>query len=811
MEVALRAPQTLSEPLRRGTPLPLNQLVEERSRSRASVPNHLLESKIYAKLKSNGLIEAEPSELHFNGFELGKDYLKTMKLINISSEVMNIHIIPTQTKHFQTTYTKKYRLIPGLAYTLNIRFRPDQWRYFHDCVRVHCKGEENLLIPVHAYPVIDGLHIPPRIDLPAIPLGQSFNCSIPLSCSCPVDFEFQVYTIQPHKAFTVLPLAGVIPANGEVEITVTFAPVQYETCQIIIQLVVSQFNTKPYLCTVTGSSAPRLALRQLEMESSRGVAASGASVSSQIPTMSKTKFRLTKKVDKPQVLSGQPVAKHGVKPPMDLFTPAGVARMLMKDPDKLSLAELKEDMSCGGVGALKNRQLKEVLFLKKIQQELRDEKTNILKRKVVLGQGPVSERRRRKILEEREIAQHEYMVKTGDVRQGDGFHMGPAKLSNTRVLWEAGQAPEEDPSFMFYSGFQLELRQRVLRLFQQAARKVVIRCRMNRRLACLKKMARSIGSLPQKVEEEEETRGLKISPDKVFPFTFPTFSDEDDSLTLGNLAPLPVDPIDATVEQHVPFFKLKVPQHYKRMGYQSVSVWDAFNCYISPALARPLRTGALNNAEAKEAPSLTFSAPEALSQPVPANPLRIFNPAPGLQTYKPTPKYLESDLEFHLCPVPRYPVPEGNTGGIKTQAPGTREKRRKGVIKGVTWKDLISTTSDCLSNQPTLTSDWDQQRFVDFSEDILPPAAPPLAGPPDNLAGLKDELAEGSGVQLTPEMIRAQFLSGEALCSNPKRQQRENQTEANCRSESRQMGKKVMAKLKRFGVGQRTSPPEDCE
>ena len=43
MEVALSAPQTLSEPLRRGTPLPLSQLVEE-SRSRANVPNRLLES-----------------------------------------------------------------------------------------------------------------------------------------------------------------------------------------------------------------------------------------------------------------------------------------------------------------------------------------------------------------------------------------------------------------------------------------------------------------------------------------------------------------------------------------------------------------------------------------------------------------------------------------------------------------------------------------------------------------------------------------------------------------------------------------------
>uniref|UniRef100_A0A3Q2GR55 Uncharacterized protein n=1 Tax=Cyprinodon variegatus TaxID=28743 RepID=A0A3Q2GR55_CYPVA len=57
----------LSEPHRRGTPLPLSQLVEE-TRSRASVPNHLLETKIYAKLKSNSQIQADPAELHFTSY-----------------------------------------------------------------------------------------------------------------------------------------------------------------------------------------------------------------------------------------------------------------------------------------------------------------------------------------------------------------------------------------------------------------------------------------------------------------------------------------------------------------------------------------------------------------------------------------------------------------------------------------------------------------------------------------------------------------------------------------------------------------------
>ncbi|XP_042261354.1 cilia- and flagella-associated protein 221 [Thunnus maccoyii] len=849
MEVALSGPQIFPEPLRRGTPLPLSQLVEESS-SRANIPNHLLESKIYTKVKSNSLIQAEPSELHFSGFDLGKDYLKSLKLINISSEVMNIHIIPTQTKHFQTTYTKKYRLIPGLAYTLKVQFCPDEWRYFYDCVRVHCKGEENLFIPVHAYPVIDDLHIPPHIYLPAVPLGQSLSHAIPLRCSCPIDFEFQVYVIQPHEAFSIHPLAGVIPANGELKIIVTFSPFQYETSQVTIQLVISQFNTKPYLCTITGSSAPHIALSQLEGKPGRGDAVSaeykGSSPANQTPPRIRNKYRSTKEADKSKTVRDQTGIKPAQKPPVDVCTPAGVAKMLIKDSNKLSSKDLREVMSGGSMVGLQNRQMKEALFIKKVQQNVKEEQANHLRWQVHLGKDPMSEHTRRQVLEEREIALHEYMVKRGDVKQEEDFASGPPKLSSRRLLCEAGQAPEGAPSFQFYSSFHWELKQRALRLFQQAARKVVIRCLMNRRLASLKKLSDSMMNLPsaQKVDEEK-TCDLKISSERVFPFSFPIFSDEADQLAPSNLVTVPVDPVDVTVTAHIPFFRLQVPQHYKLMGYRPVSAWEAFNSYIPTTLAKPLRTGAPSelvpqsprageekqheneeeDVEAKEArDNLTFSAPEALLRPFLANPLRIFNPAPGLQTYKPTPKYLESDLEFHLCPLPRYTNPEINTCGVKTQTQHTQKKflDRKGVIKGVmTWTNFDSITLNCLSNQPALTSDFALRRSVDYSTDILPlTAPPPLTGPPDDLAGPTDKLCEDSGVQLTPEMIRAEFLSGEALVSNSNlhtgvtaRHQTERQMEATYTSEFNQMGKRVMGKLKHLGVTKRTthSPGEDRE
>ncbi|OWJ99954.1 hypothetical protein Celaphus_00015951 [Cervus elaphus hippelaphus] len=112
----------------------------------------------------------------------------------------------------------------------------------------------------------------------------------------------------------------------------------------------------------------------------------------------------------------------------------------------------------------------------------------------------------------------------------------------------------------------------------------------------------------------------------------------------------------------------QVPQLYKIKGYHPVSVQGSAASYRPQKLARALRQGAEDEATTVitlpkqdsspqlpgETAVLSIKLPEALAQAPDYDPLYIFNPSPGLFAVKHPLTYVETLIDYHLCPHPKY-------------------------------------------------------------------------------------------------------------------------------------------------------------
>lgn len=122
------------------------------------------------------------------------------------------------TDYFKIKYSKKGAIPSGVSEDVFIMFTPDTYKYYYDCIRIHCEGEK-LIIPIHAYPVINTTKdqlLPSIIDMGNVKIGDTKSRKLTIECNTPVTFEYVIEWSKPHPDIKLSPLKGDILGNSTV-------------------------------------------------------------------------------------------------------------------------------------------------------------------------------------------------------------------------------------------------------------------------------------------------------------------------------------------------------------------------------------------------------------------------------------------------------------------------------------------------------------------------------------------------------------------------------------------------------------------
>ncbi len=153
--------------------------------------NPLLDKYEYIKIGSNSEIEVNPSIIHFGGYTLHAEHTQIVRIINIGRSSQRVQIIVPSTPQFRINFSKKGLIAPGMSEDITIFFEPTAFKYHYDCIRVKCEGE-NLVIPIHAYPVANEVFFPKTLNFAPSAVGEFTQATVKMECKVPIQFEYSL-------------------------------------------------------------------------------------------------------------------------------------------------------------------------------------------------------------------------------------------------------------------------------------------------------------------------------------------------------------------------------------------------------------------------------------------------------------------------------------------------------------------------------------------------------------------------------------------------------------------------------------------
>ena len=264
-------------------------------------PQTLLRNREYDNTAGTSSFVAEPSAVHFAGFERGKRHVRSVRIVNRSGYLAGLHVLPCEGTTFRARLANKRGAVaPGMAELVHVECTPEKEQHYQGAVRIHCGVRscfgyalcrslwctvwvtgsarvrdrwcvrtphrhvqaETLSVPVHAYPTATGLQIPRNLDFGAVAIGTTVRRTLTLASAAPIAFEFALVATpathpdDPASPFSVAPMRGTVPARGSCEVIATFTARTHTTATCQLSLDVAQLFSKPLVCTLSGRAGP---------------------------------------------------------------------------------------------------------------------------------------------------------------------------------------------------------------------------------------------------------------------------------------------------------------------------------------------------------------------------------------------------------------------------------------------------------------------------------------------------------------------------------------------------------------------------
>jgi len=232
--------------------------------------NPLIDSQIFRRIGKNNLIKIVPEKILFTGFQPNQPMDKIVKILNISSQRQRFHILPPQSEFFKIDYKKKQGPhVPGMSIPVTVTFRPSAWKTYTDCIRIHCpEGEDNLIIPLHAYPSVDTSSVPRRIDFNNVKLGALVTRRFTIWSKSDLDIKYHANLKEGDTGSVCFKLhpsgEGIIPSGNSLEFKVVYNPKEYCTKMTSMKLVIdcgsSEVDSPALIVDISGNcKSPELA------------------------------------------------------------------------------------------------------------------------------------------------------------------------------------------------------------------------------------------------------------------------------------------------------------------------------------------------------------------------------------------------------------------------------------------------------------------------------------------------------------------------------------------------------------------------